>query len=150
MAAHPLLVAALLFGGGTIAGNAYAQAQQKKRDTDAARARALGQAVVELEKGRPYAVILQVDPTSPQWGNVRDPTTARTLIQTTMQQLGWAMSATGVQPRTPEDIKSLAARRPSEWVFAAVWQGSGKAMPPAPITPTWVAMALVTPLPSAA
>jgi hypothetical protein len=150
MAAHPLLVAALLFGGGTLAGNAYAQAQQKKRETDAARARALGQAVVDLEKGKPYAVMLQVDPTSPQWGNVRDPGTARTIIQTTMQGLGWGMSAAGVQPRTPDDIQSVQAGRPSQWVFTAVWQGSGKTMPPAPLTPTWVGMALVTPLPSAA
>lgn len=146
--AHPLLVASALLLGGAFAGNAFAEAKQRQREADAARERALGQATVDLEQGKPYAVMIEVNPQSPQWGGVRDQAGATSLIQQTMQQLGWQFSAAGVLPRSATDVASLQGGRPSQWVFTGVWRGAGRTMPPAPITPTWVGMALATPLPS--
>lgn len=147
MALPTLLVVVASVFGGVIAKGAYDTAKRKKEEEDAARQSAVDQFARTLQKGKNYAVQLMVDPSNPQWGGVKDLTTASALIKATFEQLGWRFLAAPA-PRDSSAVASqkLMAGQPLEWVLTATWI---RDEPYQAVSPGWAAMALPYLIPSA-
>jgi hypothetical protein len=137
-----LIIAASAAGGALL----FSSLVKAKTEDDAARQNAANQAASQLDKGKTYVVQLMVDPRSPQWGGLRDLTTASNLIRVTLEQLGWKFLMNPM-PRESSVTASakLAALQPLEWVFNGTWMKDEKFMSGAP---TWVGMALPYPIPT--
>lgn len=146
----PLPLAVYVVGSalaGAFGFSVWEKSHQKKLAEDAARQNVFNQSAKQLDKGRSYTVQLMVDPRHPQWGGVKDLSTASRLIQATFEQLGWKF----LMPATPrEDAKVAAAKlqaaQPLEFIFNGTWMKDAKVQTG---TPGWVGMAIPYPLPTA-
>ena len=139
---HPLL---LVLGGavaGAFTANAVETARQRRIQEDIARQQALDLAAKELEQGRTYAVMMQIDPTNPQFGGIRDMNQAAALIKATLEAPGGTGGWRFLGPAAPideEQRRAFAAGKPSTWAFTAVWTRPEKFVRE---KPGWITMAV--------
>jgi hypothetical protein len=121
---HPLVLLGLGALGGVVANSALEKARQKKIQADLARQQVLDLSAKELIQGQNYAVTMEIDPTDPSFGGVRDVATAQRLIKATLQAPGgtggW-LFAGDAAPRDAANQRLFLAGRPSEWAFAGRW-----------------------------
>lgn len=122
--AHPLLLVLAGAAGGALVANAVETARQKQIATDLARQQALDLSAKQLEMGRTYSVMLQIDPRHPTFGGLRDPAQAAAMIKGTLESPGgtggWRLLG-NPSPLDADQMAAFQAGKPSTWAFTGVW-----------------------------
>jgi len=146
---HPLLLVGLGALGGAVANSAIENARQKKIQSDLARQHVLDLSAKELINGRNYAVTMEVDPTDPSFGGIRDVARAQQLMKATFQAPGGTGGWLLAGDAAPIDAANQAlflAGKPSEWTFAGRWTRREKFVT---LKPGWLTQAIPFLLPVA-
>ncbi len=121
---HPILLLGLGALGGTAVATAVENARQKKIADDLARQQVFDLSAKELVQGQNYGVSMEIDPSDPSFGGIRDVPRAQQLIKATLQAPGgtggWLIAGDAAPVSAASQALFLAGK-PSEWAFTGRW-----------------------------